>query len=84
LSILYHDGVTDIFSTTDAWLIRYHPDKYEFGKQENAYNDELKNYLNNKDIDTQDVGTMFLVQTSFWRWKPGVHDGPLIQSQSFR
>jgi Copper amine oxidase, enzyme domain len=51
-----NDGVADIFSTRDVWLIRYHPDEDTSGRLGSPYNDGLNNYLNNnEDMDGQDI-----------------------------
>lgn len=50
-----NDGASDSFSTRDIWLLRYRGEENKSGRQGNAYNDMLNDYLNNEDIDGQDV-----------------------------
>jgi len=50
-----NDGLADGFSTRDLWVLRYQASEDRHGRQGSAHSDDLWPYLNNEDVDGQDV-----------------------------
>jgi Cu2+-containing amine oxidase len=50
-----NDGVADAFSNRDLWVLRYHGSEDLNGNQGSASSDALAPYLNNEDVNGQDV-----------------------------
>jgi hypothetical protein len=49
------DGIADVFSNRDLWVLRYHGDEDRHGLQGSAYSDDLQTYLSDEGVDGQDV-----------------------------
>ncbi len=50
-----NDGLADAFSTRDLWVLRYQGSEDLHGRQGSAFSDALDPYLNNEDVNGQDV-----------------------------